>query len=97
MPYRTTNRADQDIVGLYAHSARSFGRSHADLYFADLVHCFDLLAGQPQLARERREFTPPVRIHFHKAHAIIYLIRDDGILIVRVLDSRQDWASYLLE
>jgi plasmid stabilization system protein ParE len=35
-----------------------------------------------------------VRVHFHKSHAIAYILDLKGILIVRVLDGRQDWAEY---
>ncbi len=35
------------------------------------------------MASERRE--PPVRVHHHALHDIIYLIEDDHILIVRIL------------
>ena len=45
--------------------------------------------------RERPELSPPVRVHFHKAHVIAYLVQSDGILIVRVLDARQDWVTDL--
>ncbi|QNT71077.1 type II toxin-antitoxin system RelE/ParE family toxin [Defluviicoccus vanus] len=47
------------------------------------------------LARERAEFDPPVRLHPYQAHMIAYIIRDDGILIIRVLHGRQDWERYL--
>lgn len=95
MPYKTTPLADEDIIRLYVYGARMFGVVQAELYFADLMHCFDLLAERPLAARERPELDPPVRVHFHKAHIIAYLAKADEILIVRVLDGRQDWAEYL--
>ncbi|WP_416065788.1 type II toxin-antitoxin system RelE/ParE family toxin [Rhizobium sp. ZK1] len=45
------------------------------------------------MARERQELTPPMRLHPHQAHLIAYTIREDDIVIVRVLHSRQDWQS----
>ncbi len=69
--------------------------AQAERYFADLRECFDLLSEQPMVARERPELNPPVRVHCHKAHVIAYLVKQDGILIVRVLEGRQDWAEYL--
>jgi toxin ParE1/3/4 len=47
------------------------------------------------LARERREFEPPVRLHPYQAHMIAYIIRDGGLLIIRVLHGRQDREKYL--
>ncbi len=45
--------------------------------------------------RLRHELNPTVRVHFHKAHVIAYLVQSGGILIVRVLDARQDWVESL--
>jgi toxin ParE1/3/4 len=94
MAYRTTLRADGDIIGIYVDGARTFGTAQADRYFAGLIDCFDLLARHPLLARERTELDPPVRVHFHKSHVIAYLEEPGGILIVRVLRGRQDWEEH---
>jgi toxin ParE1/3/4 len=95
VPYKTTVLAGEDIVGVYIYGVRIFGTAQAERYFADLMACFDLLAERPMVARERSELSPPVRVHFHKSHVIAYLVREDEILIVRVLDGRQDWVEYL--
>jgi toxin ParE1/3/4 len=95
MIYRTTRRADQDIIDIYVHGAAEFGVEQAERYHEGLISVFDLLAGNPLLARERTEFNPPVRLHPYQAHMIAYVIRDDGILIIRVLHGRQDWERYL--
>lgn len=47
------------------------------------------------MTRERPEFNPPVRLYPYQAHMIGYIIRDDGILIIRILHGRQDWEKYL--
>jgi toxin ParE1/3/4 len=72
-----------------------FGVVQAEQYFVDLIGCFDLLAERPRIGRERPELNPPMRVHFHKAHIIAYHVTADEILIVRVLDGRQDWIEYL--
>jgi toxin ParE1/3/4 len=95
MIYRTTRRADQDIIDIYVHGAGEFGVDQAERYHEGLISVFDLLAENPLLARERTEFNPPVRLHPYQAHMIAYVIRDDGILIIRVLHGRQDWERYL--
>jgi toxin ParE1/3/4 len=93
--YRTTRRADQDIIDVYAHGAAEFGIDHAERYHRGLVTTFALLADNPRMARERAEFHPPVRLHPYQAHVIVYVERGDGILIVRVLHGRQDWERHL--
>ena len=62
----------------------------ADVYLDDLSEAMELLAGQPLICRERLEFTPPVRIHHHLHHLIVYLALDEGINVVRVLHESMD-------
>ena len=95
MPYRTTRRADQDIVDIYLWGCREFGQPQAERYHAGLAATLDLIADNPHIARERTEFRPPVRLHPYQAHMIVYLLDDMGVLIVRVLHGRQDWESCL--
>ena len=43
------------------------------------------------MARERAEFQPPeLRVHHHERHYIAYLIREDHVLIVRVVRDDAD-------
>ena len=49
----------------------------------------------PDMAPERRDFQPPVRMHHYEKHLIIYVIEDSGILIVRVLHQSQDVPAQL--
>ena len=95
MSYKTTRQADQDIVDIYVHGVQELGTAHAERYHQGLIRTFELLSANPRLARERTEFVPPVRIHPYEAHLILYMVRDDGILVVRVLHGRQEWERYL--
>ena len=54
-----------------------------------------LLAEQPHMCRERLELAPPVRIHHHAHHLIVYLALEDGINVVRVLHENMDYESQL--
>lgn len=95
MIYKTTTRANEDIIDIYVHGAHEFGTGQAENYHQALVELFGILANNPFIARERQEFRPPVRLHFYKAHAIVYRIMSDHILIIRVLHGRQDWERHL--
>ena len=95
MTFRTTRRADQDIIDLYVYGASQFGSPQAERYHAGLLALFDLLASNPFIARLRTEFSPPVRLHPYRAHLIVYVEDGQGILIVRVLHGRQDWEQVL--
>ncbi len=95
MTYRTTRQADADIVDIYLWGCREFGRHQAELYHQGLAATFDLIAAHPRMARERPEFNPPVRLHPYQSHLIVYMLDDDGVLIVRVLHGRQEWEACL--
>lgn len=88
---RKTRLAEDDIIGIYMQGVREFGPRQAEAYHAALADAFDLIALQPQLAPERREFAPPIRLHRHQAHHILYLIDDEGVLIIRVLPRLRRW------
>lgn len=95
MTYRTTEAADRDIAGIYADGVEAFGERQAERYHDGLFDVFDILAGNPRLARERSEFAPPVRIHPYGSHLVVYTLDDGGVLIVRVLHGRSEWERWL--
>ena len=95
MTFRTTPQADLDIADIYVAGARQFGVEQAERYQDGLFHALGLLATNPLMARLRREFRPPVRLYRFKAHMVVYINEDTGVLIVRVLHGRQDWERHL--
>lgn len=95
MAYRTTLEADEDIVRIYVQGTVNFGVDQANAYFEGLFQTFEILALNPQMARERSELRPPVRIHPYGSHVVAYIIEGEDILIVRVLHGSQDWERHL--
>ena len=93
--YRLTPRALDDLDEIWRFSAETWSAIQADRYVDALAQLFETIAAMPTLARERAEFTPPVRIHTHEAHVIVYTIAVDYVVILRLLGGRQDWASIL--
>ena len=93
--YRLTSRALDDLEFTWRHTAETWSLNRADAYTDELTRVFETLAVFPILARERKEFNPPVRIHVHESHLIIYLFTDQEVVIVRLIGGRQDWYSIL--
>jgi toxin ParE1/3/4 len=92
VPCRLTRQAEEDVIRIYRDGARLFVPRQAETYHRELAAVFDLLGRHPRIARERHELRPPVRAHPHKAHLILYLIEDDGgVLIVRLRHGHEDW------
>ena len=94
MGFRLSRSAEDDIIGIAEAGVRLFGSVQTRRYHDELFAIFDLIAANSQMARERYELSPPMRIHPFKAHLIVYRIEEDGeILIVRVRHGHEDWAN----
>lgn len=93
--YRLAPRAIADLDDIWRYSAETWTTAQADCYIDELVRMFETIAAMPTLARERGEFTPPVRIHVHQNHLIVYKTGEDHVRILRLLGGRQDWVSIL--
>lgn len=92
---RPCARADLDDIWTY--TVARWGRAQAVDYLSGLDGAFRLLADFPEIARLRREFTPPVRIHRYREHVIIYLSGNDAIDILRVAHARANWSEFLAD
>lgn len=94
MAYKLSAKAAEDIIRVYRESFRLFGAEQAEKYYAGLERVFQFLTDTPKAARERTEITPPVRVHPYQSHIIVYLMDDNGdILILRVRHGREDWEN----
>lgn len=94
MTYRLSRKAAEDIVNIYVTGVEQFGVEQAEKYHAQLERTFQLIASTPEIARERTEITPPVRIHGFGAHIIVYVVdQNRDVLIVRVRHGHEDWKE----
>ena len=95
MKVRFTTQADSDIIECYLYGILNFGQDQADRYEQSLRQAFDIIAANPRIASERHEYEPPLRIHHHAKHYIVYLIEQDHILVLRVLRDEVDLTRHL--
>jgi toxin ParE1/3/4 len=92
MGYRLSSKAKEDLVNITEQGARLFGYTQSKKYNSELRAIFKLIAANPRMERERLEFSPPVRVHPHRAHLVIYRIEENGdIFIIRIPHQREDW------
>ena len=93
--FRLTKAALADIRGIARYTQKVWGKAQRRHYLAGLNDKFGTLSQTPTLAAERNEFDPPVRIHHHEKHLIVYVVDDVGILIIRVLHQSMDIPAQL--
>ena len=97
MKIRFSRQAETDIIRSYLYGLTNFGPLQADQYEASLRATISLIGDHPQMAAERVDIDPPVRVHHHGKHLIIYRIEADHILIIRVLRDEVDLTERLEE
>ncbi len=83
-------QAEQDLLDIWLYTFNEWGEQQADNYLDELDQAIQLLAEQPLMCREWLELGPPVRIHHHAHHLVVYLALDDGVNVVRVLHENMD-------
>jgi toxin ParE1/3/4 len=87
--------AAADLADIWINGAANWGTGQAERYADGIFALFDLLAAYPEMARERDEFKPPVRIHPSGSHLVIYRWEGQGVEIVRILHTHQNLMAYL--
>jgi len=60
-----------------------------------LGQLFTLLADHPEIARERKDVRPAVRLHPYQSHLIIFTSTDQTLEVIRVVHSRSNWAELI--
>lgn len=80
-----TVRAEQDLIDIWSYSFNEWGEAQADRYLDCLNEGFSLVAKNPQMCRQRKEFEQPVYIHLCERHLIVYVFDNKAVTIVRVL------------
>lgn len=86
-----------DLSDIWGHGAAEWGPDQADRYAEGLFGLFDLLAEFPELARERAELSPPVRIHPIRSHLVIYRWNGQAVEIIRILHAHRNLTDFVQE
>jgi toxin ParE1/3/4 len=93
--YRLTPAAQNDLVDIWLYTAQQWSAKQADRYPDILEDTLERLLIMPEMARERPEFDPPVRIHPSADHLIISQIEHGHLSIWRILGASRDWHAIL--
>ena len=88
-------RAEADLDAIWNYTVAEWGRGQAVAYLEALNAVFGTLAEFPDMARLRTDITPPVRLHPHRAHLVIYRADAETLDVIRVLAARSDWMAVL--
>lgn len=95
MRLRFSAQAVRDLEQIHVYGTLQFGLVQADHYSDRLRETFDRIAEFPELARERREFRPFVRLQRCESHNVIYRIEAEDVWVLRVLHRSVDWPDQI--
>lgn len=93
--YVLSNKADDDLGGIYLYSHRTFGEAKADAYFLSLRDCLQALAESPELGRPVPQLHAGLLCFRHARHIVFYMKDPQGIFVVRVLHDAMDFIRHL--
>ncbi|WP_127958530.1 type II toxin-antitoxin system RelE/ParE family toxin [Serratia microhaemolytica] len=92
--YKLTERAADDFGGIYDYTLLKFGEAQADLYTDTLEAFFETLAEMPTIGRDYLVVPGIMRIEFQQ-HVIFYSVRDNDILIIRILHQQMSHERHV--
>ena len=89
--YRLAPQATHDILAAYLEGHDRFGIRQAENYQTELTRLFERLAMFPGSGRLREEVAPPIRVIPFGSHVVVYEESEEGVTILRVRHSLEDW------
>ncbi|MEX2614785.1 MAG: type II toxin-antitoxin system RelE/ParE family toxin [Alphaproteobacteria bacterium] len=75
--FRVSRQARDDIREIGRYTQALWGRVQRRIYLSNMEMLFRNLAGNPEIAPERHEFDPPVRLCRYGNHLIVYRSEND--------------------
>jgi toxin ParE1/3/4 len=90
-----TEVARSDLEAIRDYGNDRFGRDAADRYFMSLDAAFALLEDYPLAAPAKPEWGTAVRCLTHRRHRLLYQVKGDEVVVLRVLHHARDVAGKL--
>lgn len=91
--FSVSARARDDICSIAIYTQETWGVEQRREYLNGMNAAFERLAEMPLMAPERQDIDPPVRIYRYQRHLIVYVVDDEGILVIRVRHHSEDWLD----
>ena len=90
-------QADIDRDHIWDYTVERWSVAQAEDYLMGLDRLLRLLADHPQIASERPNLDPPVRLHKYNSHLVIFTADEATLEVIRVVHSRSNWQALLAE
>lgn len=93
MRLEIASAAKADLRHIQAFGNARYGKRQSTTYLSEMIDLFDLLCTSPEMNRPRAEFRSDVRLQPYEAHVIFYRIKENAVVIERVLSRYQNWSA----
>ncbi|PCI47376.1 MAG: plasmid stabilization protein ParE [Alphaproteobacteria bacterium] len=93
--YRLLPKAESDYFSIYAYTYENFGEQQAEKYTRGLLDSFTLITEHPHIGRSINDIRTGYFRHAYEGHVIYYKLKQNEVLIIRVLANRQDHQKYI--
>ncbi|WP_376696653.1 type II toxin-antitoxin system RelE/ParE family toxin [Wenzhouxiangella sp. EGI_FJ10305] len=93
-PFTLSVIAEEDLIQIYTDGATTFGLEQAKRYHRKLFQVFRFLAENPLAAPIRPELRTDVRVHPAESHIVLYTVRTQDILSLRIRHAHEDWLDH---
>lgn len=96
--YRLTNKALEDLNGIWNYTAEEWSEEQADSYYQMLLNSCQALANNPELGKIYHGIAPDLFGLKANRHIIFYLkLIDNTVEIIRILHGRMDLKNRIPE
>lgn len=89
--YRISKAAQADLLEIAQYGDKKYGIAQSNQYRDQLQLQFENLAQNPELYRECMELFPNIRICPFKPYMIVYTIKQNEVIFLRIRHQREDW------
>ena len=86
-----------DLEAIWVYTVEQWGIEQAERYLPGLFGCFDELAANPRLGRERDDVKAGYRSFPQGRHVVFYLIVPEGVEVIGIVHQSADVDTHLGE
>ena len=95
--YLLRELARADLEAIWIYTVEHWGIEQAERYLQGLFGCFEELAANPRLGRERNDVKAGYRSFPQGRHVVFYLIVPKGVEVIGVVHQSADVDAHLGE
>ena len=95
MKLRLSGDAKRDLQAIARQGALRFGLLQSKEYAQRIARALDTIRDMPEIAHVRAGYPRPIRVHPVGVHLIVYEVKAQTVMVVRVLHGRQNLIDHI--